>query len=82
MVANLGERPMTVAAQIMTVEKLIARSKGDLVDLRSQKADQEDLGLDAADLRSRVISVEGTLEYLRDILDALQTAEPVSRRFT
>lgn len=70
---------MSVGAQIVAVEKLIEKSICSVKDLQTQATYREQVGLDATEVRSRLTSVEGTLEYLEGILDALHIAEPVTR---
>jgi hypothetical protein len=70
---------MSVGTQIISVEKLIAKSLSNVMDLKVQAVDWEESGLDATALRARLSDVEATLQYLNDILEALQVAVPAPK---
>jgi hypothetical protein len=71
-----GRSEMSASAQLVTVEKLIARSVSAVADLRNQANYREQNGQETAPLRNRLTDAEATLEYLNDVLEALRAAVP------
>jgi len=65
---------MSAGAQLITVEKLIDGFLTNITDLKSQAADHQQRGLDVTGLHTLVSDAEQTLQYLNEVLEALQFA--------
>jgi len=71
-----GRNEMSAAAQILSVEKLIAKWLSDGSELRVEVIDRERQGLDTEGARARIDDIDGIVAYLNDLLSALRMAVP------